>query len=140
MRIDSIINLSVLPREYEITKHTSRGRCINCLQLLKKRNIPTDRSGKIIFGDKTKREEIPWHVGITTNLNSLFCGGTLISSSKILTAAHCFQGSSETRGELFQGDGYYWKAVVGNTKACFQSIGGSHIRVIHLVSSWHTLE
>ena len=102
--------------------HTSRGRCINCLQLLKKKNILTDRSGKIIFGDKTKREEIPWHVSITNNLNSLFCGGTLISSSKILTAAHCFKGSSETRGALFQGDGYYWKAVVGNTKEGFENV------------------
>ena len=89
---------------------------------MRNKNVPTDRSGKIIYGDKTKREEIPWHVALTDNLNNLFCGGTLISSSKILSAAHCFQGSSETRGTLIHGDGYYWKAVVGNTKAGFQSI------------------
>ena len=55
LRINSIINLSVLPRDYEITKHTRRGRCLNCLQLLRNQKIPNDRTGKILFGDKTKR-------------------------------------------------------------------------------------
>ena len=121
MRIDWIINLSVLPRDYDITMHTSRGRCINCLQLLKKKNILTDRSGKIIFGDKTKREEIPWHVSIHYHDNSFRgCGGTLISPSKILSAAHCFGKNPEITTELFSGRTYTYNAIVGNTKVDFQ--------------------
>ena len=111
-------NLSAFPNDYEITNHNKRGRCKDCYQILK--NYSSDTSGKILFGEKTTREEIPWHVGIHNFDNSLQCGGTLISPSKILSAAHCFGQFPEIGDCLTSGYEYRYKAIVGNTKVDFQ--------------------
>jgi len=44
----------------------------------------------IIGGDEAKEHEHPWQVGLETWWNrGPVCGGTLISSTHVLTAAHC---------------------------------------------------
>ena len=109
--------LSVFPKDYEITNHWPRGRCKGCSQILKDY---FSRGPKILFGQKTTREEIPWHVAIYELDNSLKCGGTLISATKILSAAHCFGESPEIGGKLISGYRYRYKAIAGNSKAGFQ--------------------
>ena len=113
------INLSVHPNDYEVTNHYKKGRCIGCSDYLDR--FHSDSSGKILFGNKTKREEIPWHVSIHDSRNVFHgCGGTLISSSKILSAAHCFGKNPDIMGQLSTGLEYKYKAIVGNTKVDFQ--------------------
>ena len=44
---------------------------------------------RILYGRRSKREEVPWHVGLYYyDKQFLTCGATLISPLKIITAAH----------------------------------------------------
>merc|ERR1719504_606037 len=54
-------------------------------------------NGRIVGGQETEEHEYPWQVGlVTANGRSPFCGGTLISSTHVLTAAHCTQRSASS--------------------------------------------
>jgi hypothetical protein len=54
-----------------------------------------NRVQKIVGGVGTEMHEYPWQVGITSpDSNRPFCGGSILSSTSILTAAHCTKGSS----------------------------------------------
>jgi len=45
---------------------------------------------KIVGGSSASRNEYPWQVGlVSTRGGRPFCGGTLLSSDTVLTAAHC---------------------------------------------------
>ena len=46
---------------------------------------------KIVDGESTEANEYPWQVGLlhTRSSSTPFCGGSLISSQEVLTAAHC---------------------------------------------------
>lgn len=48
-------------------------------------------SGRIAGGSEAARHQFPYQVGVVTHLTSGngFCGGSLISSNYIMTAAHC---------------------------------------------------
>lgn len=50
-----------------------------------------NRVQKIVGGVQTEENEYPWQVGLirTSGSRSPFCGGSLISSKEVLTAAHC---------------------------------------------------
>jgi len=66
--------------------------------------VKGDASGRIVGGETTQPHEYPWQVGLVTrNGRTPFCGGTLISSTHVLTAAHC------TRSDV---DGMY-KVLLG---------------------------
>ncbi|KAJ3652788.1 hypothetical protein Zmor_018721 [Zophobas morio] len=52
-------------------------------------------NGRIISGSPASRGQFPWQAGLYLTLTTggtSFCGGALISSTWILTAAHCVQG------------------------------------------------
>jgi len=51
---------------------------------------------KIVGGVETQENEYPWQVGLLSSQSSSrpFCGGSLISSRSVLTAAHCTDGGS----------------------------------------------
>ena len=49
-------------------------------------------SNRIVGGVDTEKHEYPWQVGL--NLGGALCGGTIISSRHVLTAAHCTAGVS----------------------------------------------
>lgn len=52
---------------------------------------PPGLSAKIIHGKKAEFGQFPWHVSLLTQKNSNWfsCGGSLISKTVVLTAAHC---------------------------------------------------
>ena len=44
---------------------------------------------KIVNGEEAGRKETPWMVSLQTSYGFHFCGGSLISSTEVVTAAHC---------------------------------------------------
>ncbi|XP_070493055.1 uncharacterized protein [Chironomus tepperi] len=52
---------------------------------------PVKGAGTIIGGRYAPRGNFPWVAVLSTPSGDLFCGGTLVSSRKVVTAAHCIQ-------------------------------------------------
>ncbi|KAJ8705494.1 hypothetical protein PYW08_012540 [Mythimna loreyi] len=55
--------------------------------------VTPDGVALIIDGRQAMRGELPWHVGIyrkTTNPYTQICGGSLVTNSVVISAAHCF--------------------------------------------------
>ena len=52
--------------------------------------VKPSTSTKIVGGTTAGKNEFPWQVGLVSSTGTRpFCGGTLISSDTVLTAAHC---------------------------------------------------
>jgi len=56
---------------------------------------------RIVGGVVAEKHEYPWHVGVMVSVSNSdtplgWCGGSILSSRTILTAAHCFRGLPAT--------------------------------------------
>ncbi|KAL7013189.1 hypothetical protein ACKWTF_015245 [Chironomus riparius] len=51
--------------------------------------------GNIIGGTNIKPNSYPWIAALMTPKGQLFCGGTLVSNRKVVSAAHCIQNKGE---------------------------------------------
>merc|ERR1711971_873245 len=60
--------------------------------------------GRIVGGDDADVQEYPWQVGIEINGQFPWCGGSLISETEILTAAHCVQGRRPSSIKVIVGE------------------------------------
>ena len=47
---------------------------------------------RVIAGTNATKGAWPWQVGLYTKYGTLFCGGSLIATNWVLTAAHCLEG------------------------------------------------
>merc|ERR1712227_577046 len=60
---------------------------------------------RIVGGVVTEANEYPWQEGlVNTQGKTPFCGGTLISSQHVLTAAHCTAGKQTIDIEILLGE------------------------------------
>lgn len=50
---------------------------------------PFERDGKIIGGEAARRGQFPYQVSLQYKSGSQFCGGSILTTMCILTAAHC---------------------------------------------------
>lgn len=51
-----------------------------------------DLEDRIVGGSLAEPNEYPWIVAImNTHQNQIWCGGSIITTEHILSAAHCFQ-------------------------------------------------
>ncbi|XP_076000850.1 serine protease 56 [Genypterus blacodes] len=86
---------------------TDKETCIRimavCGQRLSTAQNMTQPRSRIVGGSPASRGSWPWLVNLQLE-GGLMCGGVLVDSSWVVTAAHCFAGS---RSES------YWTAVVG---------------------------
>ena len=49
---------------------------------------------RIVGGDKAVKHSIPWQAALTSRgSNFVFCGGTVIDETHIMTAAHCTENN-----------------------------------------------
>ena len=72
------------------------------------------RQGRIVGGsDVSDSDKYPWMVGLSRS-GKFYCGGSLISNSWVLTAAHCMKGENVRNVKVVLGE--YDVAVVGETK------------------------
>ena len=53
-----------------------------------------DVTPMIIGGEETTIEENPFAVALTTPDGFQFCGGTIVAPNKVVTAAHCTEGTA----------------------------------------------
>merc|ERR1711923_263447 len=85
-------------------------------------NDPKDphrfEDNNIVFGNVTKHGEYPWQVSLRTKREGeTFCGGTLINSWTVVTAAHCLhegKGGDYLQTRFIVGLG--WQKAVGTNR------------------------
>ncbi|KAM8835904.1 coagulation factor IX-like [Synchiropus picturatus] len=61
---------------------------------------------RIVGGDEAKPGEIPWQVALMSyseslQMNKPFCGGSLLSESWVITAAHCLVNAMQSKKKFF---------------------------------------
>ncbi|KAF4517250.1 hypothetical protein B566_EDAN011634 [Ephemera danica] len=57
-------------------------------RLLVNDNGKTHPEARIVNGTQAERHQFPYHVGVMVD-NAYLCGGSMITNSVVLTAAHC---------------------------------------------------
>ncbi|XP_055598668.1 chymotrypsin-2-like [Uranotaenia lowii] len=63
----------------------------------------SDWAGRVVGGSDAALGQFPYQASIRTPANQHFCGGSIISSTWILCAAHCTQGRTPANTEVVVG-------------------------------------
>merc|ERR1719206_583179 len=59
--------------------------------------VPNSNDRRIVGGQPAEKNEYPWLVRLVRRWGTPLCGGSLISSNTVLTAAHCYRDPSTIR-------------------------------------------
>ena len=108
-----------ISQDYEVSDHDDQGKCKNC------NRIYQTEPWRVVHGKNASPGEVPWNIEIYNRHNfyqGLLCGGTLISASKILSAAHCFHKELKqfrNRNTDYVNFFYKYQAVAGLTHRKF---------------------
>jgi len=84
-------------------------------------------ASRIVNGQITKPNEIPWQVSLQSPYGSHFCGGTIISPEYILTAAHCINHETPRTVKVRVGAHSLEEADPANTYNVINIISGDFI-------------
>lgn len=93
--------LTVAQAEDKISIDWSKVKPINELRHRKNHgqiNKPHVSNRLVVGGNNATKNQFPYQVGLSISINGIegigFCGGSLISSNRVLTAAHCLENVS----------------------------------------------
>lgn len=83
-----------------------------------------NRQIRIVNGVTTEENEYPWQVGLASGSGRIpYCGGSIVSSKTIVTAAHCTQGTAASNiwvlvaeHDLTKSDGERYVRVCGKAE------------------------
>ncbi|XP_070504864.1 uncharacterized protein [Chironomus tepperi] len=92
--------------------------------------------GQIIGGNFITRGAYPWIAALVYNNGSYFCGGTIVSDQKVLTAAHCIQEKHKP-SRLYQSE---LKVLLGafNLNERFEvGLKIAVVQKIHMHNDWN---
>lgn len=58
--------------------------------------------GRVVYGNIAANYQFPWHVSLTSTTNSgkVYCGGSLIGSRYVLTAASCIVNATTIKADF----------------------------------------
>lgn len=65
--------------------------------------ITQAQAPSIVGGSDVRIEDVPWQVALMEKDGGQFCGGSIIDSSWVLTAAHCLEGATPEAMEIGYG-------------------------------------
>lgn len=63
--------------------------------------VPASADVRIVGGTKASTQTYPYAVYLAQPDGFQFCGGTLVTSEKVVTAAHCVKSMAQTPGEVY---------------------------------------
>jgi len=89
------------------------------------------RQTKIVNGDAAVPNSWPWLVSLrygTIASNSHFCGGSLLDSTTVITAAHCVDGLSSVSFFVVVGTNYLDESLVQNVNAFSVKLIRKHLQ------------
>eukprot|EP00092_Neocalanus_flemingeri_P017447 GFUD01018873.1.p1 GENE.GFUD01018873.1~~GFUD01018873.1.p1 ORF type:complete len:621 (+),score=132.83 GFUD01018873.1:14-1876(+) len=79
--------------------------------------VTNRRDHRIVGGNEASPHEYPWQIGLVSSFGSTpYCGGSLISDTWVLTAAHCTTGSGASDIYVIVGEHDYTNPNDGQEK------------------------